>query len=260
MSPCGVGIWSGSILKFTWKEFKNPKNISLQSLCKLSEQTPYTLLLLRTWRLPICIMAMKEFTCFIKILKLLFTQEKMIQKSHKSKNLCSNLWKIWKHGLDDETQYNVSWHGENVEAHASRIILHVLHLITKPCFFTNKATIHINTCQNPSPCLPLQPLLPCNLAHTPFDVRQDVWAYVVKVIDYAHFCPKRTQEFWVSHFDTMLCDHIQQYFHTSTTKPNCYTNSLDPSVHSRFWHSLVNFLNIESHYANFDHFLPFLVS
>ena len=84
-------VWGDRSPKFICKGFENVEKYFLTKFLQVEDQTPYTLLLLRTCRLPICIMAMKEFTCFIKILKLLCKQEKMIQKSHKSKNLCSSL-------------------------------------------------------------------------------------------------------------------------------------------------------------------------
>ena len=48
----------------------------------------------------------------------------------------------------NETFYNanVSWHGRNVETHASHIILCMLHLTTKPYSSMKRETVHINKC------------------------------------------------------------------------------------------------------------------
>ena len=41
---------------------------------------------------------------------------------------------------------NVSWHGENVDGHASYLTLHMLHLTTKPYSSQNGESVHIDTC------------------------------------------------------------------------------------------------------------------
>ena len=66
---------------------------------------------------------------------------------------------------------NVSLHGKNVGAHASCIILHMVHLTTKSCYSPNGEIVKINTCQSPSLCLPYEPLLQYELAHTHYDKR-----------------------------------------------------------------------------------------
>ena len=81
---------------------------------------------------------------------------KKIQKTHKSKILCSGWMQdmekwfgrwdathlIHDASLDSSVNGNVSWHRRNVEAHASHIIAHMLHLTTKPYFCNANVSWH----------------------------------------------------------------------------------------------------------------------
>ena len=70
-----------------------------------------------------------------------------------------------------------------MEVHASQIILHMLHLTTKPYSSPNEETIHVRA----HPLAAIEALLPCDLAHMHCDVRQGVGAQVMRVVNYAHF-------------------------------------------------------------------------
>ena len=125
-----------------------------------------------------------------------------IQKRHKSKKLCSNWIQDMKKGLGSwevthllhdasidssiirpSWNANVSWHRKNLEAHVSHIILHMLHLAT------SGETARIDTCYSPFHCLPSEPLLPYDLVHICFHVRQNISAHVIRQDNYAHFAP-----------------------------------------------------------------------
>ena len=142
---------------------------------------------------------------------------------------------------------NVSLRGTNVEAHASHVILHVLHLTTKPYSSQNRETVHID----PSRYLPFKPLLPCDLAHMHCDVKWGVGPEVMRVVGYAHYALNKFKyisiTLWYNALPWIIFDHA---FHISSIEPNPCTNfSHNPNVHSRLQHSLVKFLNIESHYS-----------
>ena len=64
-----------------------------------------------------------------------------------------------------------------MEAHTSRVILHMLHLATKAYSSENEETTHVNACQSLSCCLPSKPFLHYTIPHTHFDVRWDFWAF-----------------------------------------------------------------------------------
>ena len=69
-----------------------------------------------------------------------------------------------KNGLEDWMQC-ICLITQNAGAHASHIILHMLHLTTKPYSLSNRETTHINTCWSPSHFLPSKPLLPWLSSH-----------------------------------------------------------------------------------------------
>ena len=130
---------------------------------------------------------------------------------------------------------NVSWHGRNVEAHASYIIPHMVHLTTKPYFSQNGETVHIDTCYNPSRYLSFEQLLQWDLAHMHCDVSRGVGAQVMRVVDYAHFAQNKSESLsiilWYNALPFIIFDHA---FHTSSTKPNlCTKFSHNHNVHSR---------------------------
>ena len=107
-----------------------------------------------------------------------------------------------------------------------RITLHtlMLHLTKKPCSLPNEETTRINICYSPSHCLPSTSLPPCNLAHTHYDVRQDVQGTHDENNGLFTLCPKQVYEYEYHTF--IQCsgfDHIQ-VFHTSSTKPNPCTS------------------------------------
>ena len=105
---------------------------------------------------------------------------------------------------------NVSLRGTNVEAHASHVILHVLHLTTKPYSSQNRETVHID----PSRYLPFKPLLPCDLAHMHCDVRGGIGTQVMRVVDYAHFSLNMFESLSIT-LKLIQCfafDHIQPCF------------------------------------------------
>ena len=156
---------------------------------------PYTLL--KTGSLPIEIMAIKWVVEYMlkvqnspshQLLRIAWEASKKIQKTHKRKFSYSHSMQDMKKwfgewnatlmihdvsidfSMDESScieafcSTNVSWDGKNVEAHASHIILHMLHLTTKSYSLPNGKT----TCQymlEDTHCLSFKPLLPCDLAH-----------------------------------------------------------------------------------------------
>ena len=78
-----------------WKAFENVQKLFLQ----VKKQTPYTLLLLETGSLPIEIMAMERVVAYMfkvkkspshRLPRIAWEASKKIQKTHKSKKLCSS--------------------------------------------------------------------------------------------------------------------------------------------------------------------------
>ena len=148
-------------------------------------------------------------------------------KTHKSKILCfgwmqdiEKWFRRWDatHLLHDasldslvneaflQRQCIMRW--DKLKAHASHIILHMLHLTTNPYSSRNGETIHIDTCQSPSPCLPFEPLLPCNIAHA-LRCETGRWATSDESGRLCTLCPKQVRE---SEYHTLIqCstfDHI----------------------------------------------------
>ena len=94
----GVEVWGGSIPKSTWKAFENVQKHFLTKFLQVKKQTPYTLLLLETGSLPIEIMAMERVVAYMfkvkkspshRLPRIAWEASKKIQKTHKSKILCS---------------------------------------------------------------------------------------------------------------------------------------------------------------------------
>ena len=90
-----------------------------------------------------------------------------------------------------------------------------------------------------------KPLLPCDLAHTHYDMRRGIRAQVTRVVNYAHFALKTFGSLSITIWCHILPLITFNYaFCTSSTKHNPCTNfSRNHNVHSRLWHSLPKFLN-----------------
>ena len=124
---------------------------------------------------------------------------------------------------------NVSWHGTNVEAHTSHIMLHMLNLTKKPYSSRNRETVHIDICYSPSHYLPFEPLLPWDLAYMHYNVRRGVGAQVMRVAGYANFSLNKFESLsitlWYNALPLIIFDHA---FHISSTEPNPCTNLSQP--------------------------------
>ena len=158
------------------KSLKISRNVFLQSFYKLRNKrpTPSSSSSLRRARFPLRSWPWKGLlntwlrfknVPHIRLPRIPWEASKKIQKTHKRNFSCSSWmqdiekWFGWwdaRHLLHDaslESSVNeafcnayVSWHGTNVEAHASHVILHMLHLTTNPYSSQNGETIHIDTC------------------------------------------------------------------------------------------------------------------
>ena len=169
----GVEVWGGGIPKSTWKEFENVQKHFLTKFPQVKKQTPYILLLLDTTSWPIESMAMERVAEYMlkfqkhpshRLPRIAWEASKKDPEDIQTQNcvplVCKRyrkmVWKVDCNTLDSWCidsfllrpccNTTVSWHRKNMEAHASHITLHIMHLTTKPCSSTNAETAHINTC------------------------------------------------------------------------------------------------------------------
>ena len=175
--------------------------------------------------------------------RLAWEPSKKIQKTHKSKIflLDARYRKLGKwdatyllHDTSKDSsvteailqcQCIMTW--ETLKTHTSHIILFMVHIATKPCSSPYKETAPHNTCQSPSHCLPSKPLLPCDLAHTHYNVRQGNGPYMMRVINYAHFALNKFGSLSIKLcYDDLPLITSQYAFHTSLTKPILPRNPL----------------------------------
>ena len=89
-----------------------------------------------------------------------------------------------------------------------------------------------------------KPLLPCDLAHTHYDMRRGIRAQVTRVVNYAHFALNMSKSLsitcWLQY---SASNHIWLCFpHTIDQNPILGWISHRHTVHSRLRHSLVKFL------------------
>ena len=88
------------------------------------------------------------------------------------------------------------------------------HHITKPCSLFNQGNRTHQYMLEPICCLPSKPLLPCNLTHNHYDVRQGIGPQLTRVVNYAHFALNKFGVLSITHwyYDALLFHHIQPCF------------------------------------------------
>ncbi|MCO5576362.1 hypothetical protein L7F22_030172 [Adiantum nelumboides] len=103
-------LWGGTISKSTWKEFVNVQKHFLTKFFQVKTQTLYMLLLLESGSLSIEVMGMERLVGYMqnmqkrashRLPKIAWEASKKVQKTHKSKLLCSRWMQdmmVWKMG------------------------------------------------------------------------------------------------------------------------------------------------------------------
>ena len=156
---------------------------------------------------------------------------------------------------------NVSWHGTNVEAYTSHIILYMLHVTTKPYSSRNGEIVHIDS---PLIHVRVHSIVfysnHCFMWLSSYALRCETgrWGTSDESSQLCVLCPKQVPD---SKYQPLIqrfaFGHIQLCFPQSSTKPNVCTNfSHNHNVlHSRLQHSLVKLFNIESRNSLESHLL-----
>ena len=182
---------------------------------------------------------------------------KKIQKTHKSKILCSG----W---MQDLEKWFGRWdarhllHDASLDSSVNDVFLQRQCIITwekcggsrftnytinvapnyKTIFFAKRGSRTHRYMLEPIP--PFEPLLSCDLARMHWDVRRDVGAQVMRVADYAQFALNKFESqsitLWYNAPPLTIFDHA---FHISLEPNPCTNFSHNHNVHSQLQHSLL---------------------
>ena len=148
----------------------------------VTPKPPYIIMLMNFQNMPhLFSKKIKVQQVSLSLSRFICETSKKIQKTHKIKILIVN----WMQDMEN-------WFGGWDATHLLHSVMyhHDMRKCKDVCSIypsLRRETTHIDTNQNPSCCLPSQPLLPYNLVHTHFDVRHEVMALVLGLVSYTHF-------------------------------------------------------------------------